>query len=569
MSQFKQTLLTGSLKKFLSATVTITILTTASTAAVANTSWNNEHKISSPQELLEWQERMSNASDEEREDLLSRDIKLQAMHNYAKTVAIRAAMSSRLNEMSRDVTKHSRQLDAIYNFSPLMIQQRVVPPVITEARNLYNQDGNLQIRLSDAIFNIEQQAYFSSTAPNWRTYLSFENRGNAYEKLSYVSGEMKPSNDIEEEIWIDGTTEGWRIGLEQANVVLQQAMDRLNRDYVGMVRFHEMVLQGKITMPSVSNYDLYDNNEGDRLILGEELLQIDVLPTFRDQRSLNRVQGSMPGSSQLSMAGASIETPPALDREPTKQVYSTVENIRNGQDITDQPWTDASPLEHSNNPLERPVYVNVNQTQVFRPKVVETENTGPQFTQEQLKNLELVEEPIPQEEPLRRYQDPLPDEKPQPVVTPNDTKKQSGTIPRGMFMQEDTSPTVSAVEKQERDLAQAKAARNAARNAAENAKKRNMNNVARPMFVKEDIAPKVVSQNKPQVSEQDETQVVTQQKLPTVHAKKPLRISQNITEGSSESLSVNIKRTGVASAAAGAFSYSNEQGAEQVALDVN
>lgn len=50
---------------------------------------------------------------------------------------------------------------------------------------------------------------------------------------------------------------------------------------------------------------------------------------------------------------------------------------------------------------------------------------------------------------------------------------------------------------------------------------------------------------------------------------KPLRISQNITEGSSESLSVNIKRAGVASAAAGAFSYSNEQGAEQVALDVN
>ncbi|MGP9668692.1 type IV secretory system conjugative DNA transfer family protein [Psychrobacter sp. AOP31-A1-22] len=520
MSTSKQKLLTNSIKKFLSATVAITILATASTGATANSSWKGNDKIKSPQQLLDWQERMSRSDEKERENLLSRDIKLQAMHNYAKTVAIRAAMSSRLDEMAGDVSHHSRELDAIYNFSPLMIQQRVVPPVITEARDLYNQDGNLQIRLSDAIFNIEEQAYFSSTPPNWRTYLNFNNTGNAYEKLSYVTGDMKPSNKLEEEVWVDGTVEGWNLGLRQANVVLEQALNRLNRDYIGMVRFHEMVLQGKVTMPSISNYNLYDNNEGDRLILGEELLQIDVLPTFNDQRAFNRVGGS-PATRQLSMAGARIQTPQALDKEPTKEVYNVVEKIRNGQDITDKPWKDALPLGQTSNPLERPVYINVNKTQVLKPQVINNPPQDDQFsqlTQEQINNIELIEEPVAQEERLRRYEEPLPSVNAEQPVT------------QGMFQVENAQPRSSMRSRMEQEQAEQAKQHRLLQSQAQNHKRQ------KPLFQTEDTNPTVTS-NKNMT---------------------PTSNSQIITEGSTDSLSISIKRTSMGrSAASQAFSYGN------------
>ena len=533
MSTTNQKLLTNSIKKFLSATVAITILATASTGATANSSWKSNDRIKSPQELLDWQNRMSKSSDKERENLLSRDIKLQAMHNYAKTVAIRAAMSSRLDEMSGVVSKHSRELDAIYNFSPLMIKQRVVPPVITEARDLYNQDGNLQIRLSDAIYNIEQQAYFSSTPPNWRSYLTFNNKGNAYEKLSYVTGDMKPSNKLEEEVWVDGTVEGWNLGLRQANVVLEQALNRLNRDYIGMVRFHEMVLQGKVTMPSISNYNLYDNNEGDRLILGEELLQIDVLPTFNDQRAFNKRDHGSPATRQLNMGGARIETPPALSREPIKEVYNVVEKIRNGQDITDKPWKDALPLAQSYNPLDRPAYINIDKTQYFKPRLVEavSQDQGIQLTQEQLANLELVEEPVVQEERLRRYEEPLPL-----------TNAQQPSNPGGMFQVEDTQPKVSTRARQEQEQAA---------QINKRFQEAQTKNQQRPMFQTEDTQP-----------------MVTQQRS------VPTNNSQIITDGSSDSLSINIKRTSRVSVASQSITSDKSLGKEvlgtpQVTPDVN
>lgn len=360
MTKKNKTLAGFAKKGFLSAAIAACFSVMLAPTAANAKSWDKSTEIKSPEDLIRWQSQMSRSSDEQREGLIAQDMKLQAMYDYAKTVAIRAAMTSTLDEMARVITTHGRELDAIYNFAPLMIQNRVVPPVITEARNLYNQDGKLQIRLSDAIYNIEEQARFSSTPPNWRSYLNFNSTSDAYQKLTYAAGDMKPTNKVEERVWIDATKEGWEMGARQANVVLEQAMNRLNRDYVGMVRFHTMVLQGKITMPSISSYNLYDNNEGNRLILGEELLQIDVLPTFKNTVDLdNGFKNALVPGQKLDMDKSRIETPLALEKEPTKEVYRAITQIRNGQDLTDQPWKDSINLIQTEDVVQKPAYISI------------------------------------------------------------------------------------------------------------------------------------------------------------------------------------------------------------------
>ncbi|MFM9526484.1 type IV secretory system conjugative DNA transfer family protein, partial [Listeria monocytogenes] len=67
----------------------------------------------------------------------------QALRDTALSVGVKAGLSWQLRNIDAAVKKSGRDLDLIYDFTPLMIKQRVVPAVITEARDLYHQDGDL------------------------------------------------------------------------------------------------------------------------------------------------------------------------------------------------------------------------------------------------------------------------------------------------------------------------------------------------------------------------------------------------------------------------------------------
>lgn len=245
-----------------------------------------DDEIKSAYDLLNFQEKMSRGSLEEREELISKSLKLKAMTEYAKSVAIRAGIKARIATINEVIESNSRNLDAIYDFDALMIEGKVSPPVISEATNLYNQKNDTQINRASRMFKIEKQARFSSTATNWREYLAFPVEASAFERYAYIAGEMKPKDDIELKAWQDATVEGWNLGLRQADIILEQSLARLNRDYIGQVRFHQFVMQGKLTMPVINHYNLYDRNDGSTMVVDEDMLKISVLPTFKDQEMI-------------------------------------------------------------------------------------------------------------------------------------------------------------------------------------------------------------------------------------------------------------------------------------------
>lgn len=302
--------------------------------------------------LLQFQSKMANVSDSKREKLIGQDIRYKNIYDHARSIAIRASMSTSLNNFDDVIQSKARELDAIYNFQPLMIADRVVPPVITEARNLYNQLGKDQIRLSTAVFNIDKQAYFSSNPPNWRNYLKFRNEGAAFERFSYLGGDLSPKDVNEQRIWEQATLEGWDIGNREANKVIEQGMQRLNKDYIGMIRFHQLVLEGKITMPSVSNYNLYDTNSGDRLVVDEQLLRIDVLPTFKNTMGANKFKqlGERPVPAVLTPAQTDADTTPLIER-PTDQAIRANESIHNDKPIAKDNMVASMPISITPNPV--------------------------------------------------------------------------------------------------------------------------------------------------------------------------------------------------------------------------
>jgi defect-in-organelle-trafficking protein DotC len=201
----------------------------------------------------------------------------QALVDTALSLGIKAGLAWQLKNIDRVVVSSARELDSIYDFSALMFRDRVVPPVITEARNLYNQDGDYAVRLSGALYKIERQARFSSVPPNWREYLSFPAAPLDRTALASMFG---PASDQELVVWKRAVSDGWRQGVEQANLMLGQAFDRLNRDFSGMSRFHRFVLEGKVSVPAIAAEDVAITQTGASMSVDETLLRITTLPAF-------------------------------------------------------------------------------------------------------------------------------------------------------------------------------------------------------------------------------------------------------------------------------------------------
>lgn len=202
-----------------------------------------------------------------------------AILGTATGLGVKLGLAWQITNINSAIAKNERALDTTYDFGTYLIQDRVVPPVITEMRDVYTQDGDFTLRLSGAAYKIESQARFSSVAPTWRNYLSFPLPDVSQ---TSVANMLKPRDETEAAIWRAALKEGWYQGVEQANIMLEYGFDKMNRDLQGMMRFHTFVRQGKISMPAIAYERMDLALEGSTLAVDEKLLRITTLSQFSE-----------------------------------------------------------------------------------------------------------------------------------------------------------------------------------------------------------------------------------------------------------------------------------------------
>lgn len=328
---------------------TVVVMGTISSANAAPKLYfdsGNDHVFTTAEDLLQAQSKVHRSKS--ATDAIANEVRLKAIADYAKQVAMQVSMRTGMKNINTVLDANARQLDAIYNFQPLMIHSKVIPPVVTEAVDLYNQSGAMQIRLTDRVYDIVSQARISSTPPNWRDYLNFPKEADAYNEYIYLTAGMKPENSLEKKIWEEATKEGWDIGIAQSNTVLLEAMDRLNRDYIGMIRFHRLVAEGKLDMPAISSYILADNSNGTRMLMGETLFQITSLPQFKKAPSdVRRVVGSYEANLAYLEHAEPLVHDKVLVEEPENPVVSTqLQKAQNDKPvILTPPWLEPDVIE--------------------------------------------------------------------------------------------------------------------------------------------------------------------------------------------------------------------------------
>jgi defect in organelle trafficking protein DotC len=197
------------------------------------------------------------------------NIRLENLKQTARSMAAQASLSWRSRQLNLMLNSQRRNLDRIFNFNYLTLNQNVLPPVLTEGRNILNLADDFTIRVADHQYQIVQPPRFVTTPPNWRNYIWM-----GYIKPEIPNSALLPQNATERKIWNDYIQTGWNEGITQADQIFSTNLARLRRDYEGMILYRKLLAQHMVSPPYVSQADLGVTGDGNDMHINDRVLRI-------------------------------------------------------------------------------------------------------------------------------------------------------------------------------------------------------------------------------------------------------------------------------------------------------
>lgn len=202
-------------------------------------------------------------------------IRHTALRDAALSTGARAGLAWRAQQINALVLRHERNLDLIYNFTAMLLDNHVLPPVLLEGRQPLEQTSDEIVRVADRAYSIQSQARFVTMAPTWRDYLKL-----TYEDPGMPDTSLLPRTEPERAVWDKYVDEGWQIGITQADVIFSENLGRLKRDYEGMVRYRTLLAQNMVSLPYVAEVNLGITGGESQMAINDRILRITAKPAF-------------------------------------------------------------------------------------------------------------------------------------------------------------------------------------------------------------------------------------------------------------------------------------------------
>lgn len=206
----------------------------------------------------------------------------EVLHQAGLTYGAQGGLSARsfaINEMLR---RYEQALDRSYNFGELVVrlgggQTFMRPPIVTQAQMAFALgEGGQVARETACIYQITRDARLTSVAPDWRAYLVRD-----WGWPSRPSDAVLPRTEEEAAYWNGQVAEGWAQGERQAVEIFLADLGRLQRDYVGMARYHVLLKAGLVEHPKVTFENSRVNGGGTELRAGDRIVRIAGQPGLR------------------------------------------------------------------------------------------------------------------------------------------------------------------------------------------------------------------------------------------------------------------------------------------------
>lgn len=200
-------------------------------------------------------------------------MRAMALSDIALSLGAQAGLACRANIINKHLSKQARILDTVFDFNALVLDHNILPPVLLEGRNTLNLADSQTIRISDRTYKIAKQARFITTPPTWREYLWMDYKAPEAPNLS-----MLPKTKEERKVWRECVAKGWRNGIDQANIILEESIARVKEDFTGMILYRKLLAMNMISAPFVANTELGVTGDASEIHIDDRVLRITALP---------------------------------------------------------------------------------------------------------------------------------------------------------------------------------------------------------------------------------------------------------------------------------------------------
>lgn len=193
----------------------------------------------------------------------------EVLRDTAIAIGAQGGLAWRAERIDCVLKKQQNHLNRIYNFNSLVLNKNILPPVLAEGRDAANIANCETIRAADIVYKIITPPCFVSLPPTWRQYLWMH-----YERPENPHTSLLPRNRAEAAVWNCYVRQGWQKGVDQADRIFEANLNRLNRDYKGMVLYHKLYAQNMVSAPFVAEADLGVTGDDREMRVNDRVLRI-------------------------------------------------------------------------------------------------------------------------------------------------------------------------------------------------------------------------------------------------------------------------------------------------------
>ena len=201
------------------------------------------------------------------------DLRRQAMVEAAFARGAADAMAERAREIGAALDGSAADLDRIYRFDALMLHRAgfiIVPPVLVAMDRAMRvaSDGTGGATARE-LLQIAAPARILSRVPDWRDWLI-----RSWPEPEPVHAALAPRNPVEQAAFDAASARGRGQGAALADAVHAEDLDRLNRDWLGMIEWRRRLAAGMVTEPELLREAVPVSGGGKRMRIAETFLEI-------------------------------------------------------------------------------------------------------------------------------------------------------------------------------------------------------------------------------------------------------------------------------------------------------
>lgn len=203
------------------------------------------------------------------------ELRRSALMEAAQGHGSQLGFARRAWEIGRRLEEKSGQLSQVFDFSRVASEApagagHVLPPVVSRSFDAFEGDPEgREASVAEEYLTIVRAGQIRPVLPTWRDYLIFIAPSPEDPPRSLL-----PQDVRERELFEEWMREGWEAGKLLAEAELEHRLDRLVRDYNGMLQYRRLVSLGMMDRMVLQDADFGVTVEDGQMRIGSRTVRI-------------------------------------------------------------------------------------------------------------------------------------------------------------------------------------------------------------------------------------------------------------------------------------------------------